>query len=392
MRTKLTELSVARIKPPKSGRLEVWNSTLPAFGLRITANGARSFVVAIRKPGAKHPSRIKVGEPGSLALADARARARELMAHPGAMEQRERAKVDTVVSIAEEFIKRHVLANRRERSAKDAAAQLRREFVAHHGSQPITSIGRRNILDALDRVTDRGHAIAANRLLANLRKFFKWCLDRGIVESSPVAGINRPAKERSRDRILDDGEVAAVWQACDTLGWPFGRFVQLLLATAQRRDEVAHMAWSDIGLERKLWILPHALTKADRAHEVPLSTLAMEIIGSLPRVGDGWLFPANRVSSIRPLSGFSKFKPKLDQLSGVAGWRLHDLRRTASSGMARLGHPPAVVAAILNHAPGSVMGISAVYVRHRFSDEKRLALDAWGRELGRIIGVARQRS
>ena len=86
MQKKLTELAVARIKPPASGRLEVWDSTLPAFGLRVTSAGARSYVVALRKPGAAHPSRIKVGEPGSMALADARARARELMADPGALE------------------------------------------------------------------------------------------------------------------------------------------------------------------------------------------------------------------------------------------------------------------------------------------------------------------
>jgi hypothetical protein len=86
MKAKLTELSVARLRPPKSGRLEVWDSTLPAFGLRVTSNGARSYVVAIRKPGARHPSRIKVGEPGRTALADARTKARQMMETGGAPE------------------------------------------------------------------------------------------------------------------------------------------------------------------------------------------------------------------------------------------------------------------------------------------------------------------
>ena len=385
MRKKLTEMAVARIKPPQSGRLEVWDAHLPAFGLRITAAGARSYVVALRKPGAKHPSRLKVGEPGRMALADARNRARELMADPGALAPTEnQTENDTVASVAEEFIQRHVLANRRERSGSDAAAQLRREFVAYYRDQPIQSIGRRHILAALDRVTDRGHAIAANRLLANLRKFFGWCLERGIVDASPVAGIKRPSKERSRDRILDHDEIAAIWTACDRLGYPFGPFTKLLLVTAQRRDEVAHMAWPD--LDRRLWTLPREITKPDRVHEVPLSDLAIEIISSLPRIGDSWVFPANRVSSTRPISGFSKFKPKLDQLSGVQEWRLHDLRRSAASGMARLGHPPHVVAAVLNHSPGSTQGITAVYNRYGYSTEKRAALDAWAREIERVIG------
>jgi integrase len=146
------------------------------------------------------------------------------------------------------------------------------------------------------------------------------------------------------------------------------------------------MAWRDLDLDRRIWTLPRELTKADRVHEVPLSDLALEIIGNLPRVGDGWTFPAGRASSKNPISGFSKFKLKLDRLSGVAHWRLHDLRRTAASEMARLRQPPHVIGAILNHSPGTLMGITAVYNRHRYTDEKRQALDAWAREVERIIG------
>jgi hypothetical protein len=98
MQKKLTELSVARIKPPKSGRTEIWDSTLPAFGVRVSSRG-RSYVVAIRKPGAKHPSRLKVGEPGSMSLADARAKARTLMADPDALKPQEQAPPDTVASV-----------------------------------------------------------------------------------------------------------------------------------------------------------------------------------------------------------------------------------------------------------------------------------------------------
>jgi hypothetical protein len=107
MRTKLTELGVSRLKPPKSGRLEIWDTTLPAFGVRITENGARSWIVALRKPGAKHPSRIKLGEPGRMALADARGRARALMADPSALKPQDPPKVDTVAAVVAEFIERY---------------------------------------------------------------------------------------------------------------------------------------------------------------------------------------------------------------------------------------------------------------------------------------------
>jgi integrase len=119
---------------------------------------------------------------------------------------------------------------------------------------------------------------------------------------------------------------------------------------------------------------------------VPLPPLALEIIRTLPRLGDGLLFPAIRARSANPVSGFSKAKARLDRLSGVGGWRLHDLRRTAASEMARLERPPHVVAAILNHSPGSTQGITAIYNRHRYGDEKRIALAAWARELERGLG------
>jgi integrase len=232
----------------------------------------------------------------------------------------------------------------------------------------------------------------ANRTLAYLRKMLSWAVERGIITASPAAGVGAPGGEETRDRVLAPGELAAVWRACDALGWPFGPLVQLLVVTAQRRDEVAHMAWPDLDLERKLWTLPRELTKSDRVHEVPLSDLAIETIEALPRIGTGLVFPAHRARSTNPVSGFSKAKARLDAELARAGvgalkpWRLHDLRRTAASEMARLGHPPHVVAAVLNHAPAATHGITAIYVRHRYGDEKRQALAAWARELERIVG------
>jgi integrase len=119
-----------------------------------------------------------------------------------------------------------------------------------------------------------------------------------------------------RDHILNHEGLTAIWAACDKMGWPFGPFVKLLIATGQRRDEVAHMAWSDLDLERRRWILPRELTKAERVHEVPLNNLAMEIIRECPQLGT-WVFPANRVESKNPVSGFSKFERKLDRVSAA---------------------------------------------------------------------------
>jgi integrase len=389
MKAKLTDLSVARQRPPKSGRLEIWDTLLPAFGLRLTAAGGRSWIVALRRPGASHPARIKLGEPPAMPLAEARDAARRLLADPSSLSSQEKQQTpEAVKAVVAEFIERY--QKPRNRSWREVERVLIRE-LADWSDRPIREISRRDVIALLDRTADRA-PLMANRLLAYVRKLFAWAVERGIVEASPVAGIKAPARERSRDRVLTEGELAAVWRALDGLHWPFGPAIKLLLVTAQRRDEVAHMAWPDLDLDARLWTLPRALTKADRVHEVPLSELAVDVIRALPRLGDGLVFPAARAGSSAPVSGWSKAKARLDALSGVRGWRLHDLRRTAASGMARLGHPPHVVAAILNHSPGATQGITAIYNRHRYGDEKRAALDDWARALGTLAqdGAARE--
>ena len=201
-----------------------------------------------------------------------------------------------------------------------------------------------------------------------------------------MAGVKAPAGEESRDRVLEPDELAALWRACDSLGWPFGPLVQLLIVTGQRIGEVGTMRWEHLDLDRSEWRLPAAAVKTKRAHVVPLSPLALEIIASLPRLGDGYVFPARKAGSHNPVSGFSKTKRKLDALSGVASWRYHDLRRTLATGMQRLGVRLEVTEAVLNHVSGSRAGIVGVYQRHEYGPEKRAALDAWAREVERIIG------
>ena len=156
-----------------------------------------------------------------------------------------------------------------------------------------------------------------------------------------------------------------------------------MIATAQREGEVAGLRWPDVDVDRALWTLPREATKADRAHDVPLSNLALDVLTALPRLHDGELV-FSTTGTTAP-SGWSRAKARLDKLSGVTGWRLHDLRRSAASTMARLGHPPHVLSAILSHTPGATQGITAVYNRFRYDDAKRAALDAWARHIRRLV-------
>jgi len=153
------------------------------------------------------------------------------------------------------------------------------------------------------------------------------------------------------------------------------------MLTGQRRDEVATMRWPDINLTAALWTIPREFTKNDRAHEVPLSLSAREIVGSLPKVDESLVFTTNRKVAV---AGFSNAKRRLDHLSGISDWHLHDLRRTAASGMARLGVAPHVVEKVLAHKTGTISGVAAIYNRHGYLAEKRDALDRWAREVLRV--------
>jgi integrase len=183
--------------------------------------------------------------------------------------------------------------------------------------------------------------------------------------------------------VLTDAEIAALWPATDQLGYPFGQLVRLLLITAQRRDEVAHMRWSDLDLDNRVWTIPRERTKSDRLQQVPLSSLAMEVLAETPRLGDYVL--SSGVRGDKPVSGFSVAKKRLDAISGLAEWRLHDLRRTAASGMAKLNVPPHIIEKVLNHSTGTVSGVAAVYNRYGYLDEKRDALEAWSKMMTEII-------
>jgi integrase len=184
--------------------------------------------------------------------------------------------------------------------------------------------------------------------------------------------------------VLTDSELRSVWQAADTAGGPFGALVKLLILTGQRRDEVARMTWSEIDTEARLWTLPGERTKNDQPHEIPLNKPAMAILKALPRIGERFALTSTGEA---PSSGYSKGKRRLDALlpPDMPDWRLHDLRRTVASGMARLGVSLPVIEKVLNHTSGSFAGIVGVYQRHGFSDEKRKALETWGRFVAALI-------
>jgi integrase len=386
---KLTEAGIARLKPPTNGRLQVPDGHLTGLWLRVTDRGVKSWSVLYRANGGP-VRRLTLGRWPAVGVADARSLAREALLtaakglDPAALKREQQRQGDRFEDVAAEFVERRCRL-RQLRTAREVEAAIGKYFLPAWSGRRVGTITRHDVLKVVDGIADRGHGRQANKVLALVKQIFRWAEQRGLVERDPASGIAKPAREVSRDRVLDDRELAAIWHAAGVMGWPWSPFVRLLVLLGQRRSEVACLRWQDLDLEAGVWRMPGEVTKMGRPRELPLPSAAVEIIAGLPRIeGSTLVFPANRAGSHRPISGYSKMKRRLDQLSGVTGWRLHDVRRSCATGLQRLGVRLEVTEAVLGHVAGSRGGIVGVYQRHEFLPEQRVALERWAEHVARV--------
>jgi integrase len=191
----------------------------------------------------------------------------------------------------------------------------------------------------------------------------------------PIAPVVR------RDRVLSADEIRRIWAATKGSG-AFNAITRALLLTGQRREEVSGLGWAEIDEDLSAWTLPAIRAKNGKPHFIFLSTQMKALLRAQPRLkGTDLVFPGERGS----FSGWSKSKARLDRRSGVAGWSLHDLRRTVATQMGELGVAPHVVEAVLNHASGHRAGVAGVYNRARYANETRQALAAWGAHVEALV-------
>lgn len=385
MATILTDIAIRNLKTKDSTQRDVFDGSVPAFGLRVTPHGTKSFFVFYRVDGKLR--RYTLGRWPTLTTGKARALAKEALLIAASGRDPQRVK-DTDrrhgKPAFDDFVKDFVggYCKPRNRTWAESQRILQREFVEHWGKRPLHRITRADVHAVLDGIVARGSPSLANAALAAVRKLFNWAVERGLVETSPCAGLGAPSSLVSRDRVLSDDEIKRIWIASHDVGYPYCAFVRLLLLTAQRRAEVAEMRWPEVDLAQGIWEIPGQRTKNKKTHTLPLSSTAANILATLPRIHQSLVFPAR--GSENPISGFAKWKAELDRISGVENWRLHDLRRTAASNMARLKIPPHVIEKILNHSTGTLGGVAGIYNRHGYLDEMCEALHLWDQKLAGI--------
>jgi integrase len=371
LRLKLSPIFVARAQAePGAERSIYWDNDLPGFGLQVTAAGAKSYVCQYRAKGRSRRLAIKA----TLKLGEARKEARAILGqvakgHDPLAErrQREQAAENTLRSVCEYYFHRE---GKKLRTVRERQTTLARLVYPRLGARQIDDIRRSELVRLLDRIEDENGPVMADRTLAFLRKVMNWHAGRSDVFRSPIVrgmARSKPA-ERARERILTDDEIRKVWSAASTLNNAYGPLVQFILTTAVRKNEAARMQRAEISGD--IWTIPAARNKTKRDHVVPLSKAAQSILGAVPVIGDGSLVFTH--DGKRAIGGFSKFKKRLDQASGVTGWTIHDLRRTARSIMSRAGIDSDVAERCLGHVIGGVRG---VYDRHSFLGDKALAFE-----------------
>lgn len=436
---RFTEKTLASLALPDGVADKIWfDDDLSGFGLRIRSGGKRTWIVQYKHGGKQRRMTLgtvdlasRGGKHGSLNLVAARKTAKDKLAsvHLGSDPQGEKIETRshagrTLNGVVPDYLS-HLQA--KGRSARYILEVERHLLV---GFKPlcevqISRITRENVSSRLREIAsglghDRdgrnmGGLTASNRARAALSALYSWAIGEGLADNNPVVGTNKATEEVRRDRVLSDGELAAVWRACGDengqLSGDYARIVRLLILTGQRRDEIASMAASELvpadrgGNSMSMLLLPSARTKNKLSHEVPLSTPAYELVREAldtrgyDEDGSGNLVPRVHVFGRGEggFSGWSKAKARLDEklktmaASGkgphIAPWRIHDLRRTLATGMGELGIKPHVVEAVLNHISGSKAGVAGIYNRATYRKEKGEALTLWADHVLKIAST-----
>ena len=377
---RLSVRSVEAWRPVAGQRQEVPDGYVRGLYLIVHPTGHKVWAVRYRYGGKtrKHT----VGPYPVFGLKDARDAAVKVLrtVSEGRDPAQQSLRQGSVEDVVAQFLEQHC-KDYRPRSRKETERLFRVNVLPKWKGRKIEEITRADVRAILANLVET--PVMANRVHSVMHVLFRWAVENDLIAHSPVAGVRAPNKETARDRVLNDDELKAVYQAAEKEGYPFGTIVQLLILTGQRRGEVADMQWSELDLKSGLWILPRERVKNGRRHEVPLSRQALAILKRVPCIGNKYVSTLNGTV---PYANFSRAKARLEVSNDIiTPWTLHDLRRTVASGMAKLGVSLVVIEKVLNHVSGSLGGIVGVYQRHEYAVEKREALQLWADHVEQLV-------
>ena len=367
MKLKLTDLGIKSLPIPDKGQTDYYDTTYPGLCVRVSQGGSKVFTLIMRKNGARR--RHTLGTYGEITLSEARALARQLQTRPPAGN----ASLTFQEAMASYFATE--CRNMGARHRNEVQRILTKQFADLH-KMVLSELKVYDLTALIDTMTPS----VANHAYGAVKTFLTWCRRRQFIPSNPLEDMKVPYKMQSRDRILADDELRRIWHACPQLG-TFGRIVQVLLLTGCRRSEIANLRreW----VQDDLLVIPKEHTKGKREHIIPLPSFSHSRIAP-PPTQSPFVFSA-REKPETPFSGWSKSKRKLDTLSGISNWRLHDLRRTFRTKLSEWKCCDSDTAErLIGHKVGSE--VSRIYNRYEYLEEKREAMERYTAHLQLVIG------
>jgi integrase len=383
MRVLLTDRFCDRAKS-LGAQTDYFDENVSGLALRVSVQGVKTWTLHFGP--AKKRARISLGRYPSTSLASARALALDAKASIADGRDPRTGATDamTVSDLVASYIEKHTATLR---SAAEIKRRLHRNIVPVIGNVKLSELHRRDATRVVDKVAKRDAPIEAMRSFEDLRAMLRWAVSRGDLDHNPIEGMRKPPGSKPRERVLSDDEIRALWNGLPTAlarSEQCQRIIKLCLVTGQRVGEVAGMNRAELDLKRALWNIPGARTKNGHPHSVPLSPLAVELIEK----GEGeCIFANSDGEGALPGAAVARTITRAQDRFGIAQWSAHDLRRTALTGMAKLGVAPIVLGHIANHRTTTKAGMTlSVYVQHAYEKEKREALELWADRLAGIIG------
>lgn len=441
----LTAKAIEKFRPGPERR-RIRDALAKSLFLIIEPSGHKSFQMRFRRPDGK-PAKLtlgpvdfsgselegapQIGQPLTLAAArllaakvhQDRARGLDPIGDHKTRKRRQHAEIlergaSTFTVAVRDYIEQY--ARRKTRNWRETARLLgllyvdktdrnpepsRGGLVQRWADRDVGSIDDHDIFQVIEEARSAGvPGIAARNpdaseararmLFVALSSLFSWLRDKRRVSINPCAGVSRPDQATARDRVLRQEEIVWLWRACDVVGEPFGTVFKLLLLTGARLNEVAGMNDAELADDCSMWSLPGARTKNGRPHTVPVPPLARALIAKVDRKpGAALLFTTTGTT---PVSGFGRAKARLDAAmlaearkqkrnATVAPWRLHDLRRTAVTGLVELGIAPHVVELVVNHISGHKAGVAGIYNKSELLPERKAALERWAAHVAGLV-------
>jgi len=405
--------ALCRTKPPRIGRLEIADLRQAGLVLRITSNGARSFAYRFRHPHSRKTLRATIGPYPATRLEAARKRAKDMAAQVAdgtnpielRSAEREAAPARTFEALAARYLKEHAERHKRPRSAEEDRRNLAVHVLPKWSKRDFRTIRRADVIELIEAIVSAGKHAAGNRVHSLISKIFSFAIDADLLEANPAARLRKRGVEKVGRRLLSDDEIRVFWRGIvvSPISRPVGLALRLALLTAARASEIAGARKDEFQNldqpEQAVWLVPSERAKNRMTHLIPLAPLAIETVKNAIELSghSEFVFPT-RLNRDGPIDRHTltvamvRFAKSLKAPTAKT-WQQeiptpHDLRRTVSTRLARMGIAKEIRDRALNHIASLRDPESRHYNLHEFQSEKRDAFSRWAAELEGIIKPA----